>query len=343
MFSLDDLYGSLSSDFVAWCGVAPGLVSLVALRLAPVAARKLSWWRLTPIRNARSRKVNEVNKHAASDAVGALGKDKFLRRGAMTIVRLNRRQATSDAHEDADAYAACEVYLAISGVRDALGCARRVADSAMCSLEACETAPDVSRVPGRWKLSSVVLDTEQNSQSRAVSPPDPSEAYLVEWSRHAETFLRQGGGMVMRIVASDAGTAKVRIATTSAELRDSWIKGVDRKYRAIRVSAWWTPVLLGPLVSLPVGAVMVGGALSLLGSGALAWVSPAAYVLGWISIFVSLLCIGVQLFRSRLHWIIRSHAQLPLGLRTRYRGGMVHASHVGGWAKPRCPDQDRAT
>lgn len=125
---LDYLYGSLSSVLVASCGVAVGIVSLASLRLTPVAARRVTWWQLIPIPVTAATKVD---KTAAVDAVSALGERTAPWGASLTIVRLKQRQPAAGVH------GACEVYLAISGIKDpqdAQGCAQRVADSAKCGL-----------------------------------------------------------------------------------------------------------------------------------------------------------------------------------------------------------------
>lgn len=180
------------------------------------------------------------------------------------------------------------------------------------------------------------MDTPPGKPRTRLSLPEPNNTTLAEWSTNAERFLQQGGAIVITAMASRVGSGtKVRTATTSDGLRGSWITRAAGKYRATNASTRWTAILLGPLASLAVGAAMVAGEASVLGSRTLRWVSVDAYALGWTSMGVAALGIVVQLVAPRLRWIIKHHAHLPLGPATLLRGGAVHRSRLAGWARPR--------
>ena len=138
--------------------------------------------------------------------------------------------------------------------------------------------------------------------------------------------------MVITAAPSSSGGARVRAATTSKGLAGSWMPEAAGRYRTTNTAAWCSVVLLGPAAGLVVGAVIVGGEWSLLGSWILGWVSADAYVPGLISMAVSVAGMVAQLYRPRLQRVVRRHTRLPLGLTTRYRGAAVHRSHPAGWA-----------
>lgn len=336
---LEFLLGSLDPYAVAWCGIAVGAASLVSLFVTPRWARTVKWWQLTPGAASGATKVDKV---ASVAAVGALGGRRVPWGACITIVRLEPPQpasgasAASGAHAASGSGAACEVYLAISGIRDpqeAFGCARAVATSAGCVLKA-STAPDLAPVPGRWRLSKVVAGMRTGTQSSAASPPNPTSTDLVAWSTNAEGFLQGGGAMVITTAPASGSGAKVRATTTSKRLAGSWMPEAEGTYRATNGAAGCTLALLGPVAGLALGAVIVCGEWSLLGSWMRGWVSADAYVPGWVSTVVAAAGIGVQLYRPRLRRVVRRHARLPLGLTTRYRRAAVHRSHLAGWAKP---------
>ena len=326
---LDFLLGSFDPYAVAWCGVAVGVVSLVSLFLTPRWTRTVMWWQLTPDADTNAA---QDEQNAASAAVNALGRGRLPWGACITIVRLKVPQPDAAA---SGVNAACEVYMAVSGIKnpsDAQGCAQGVAASAGCVPQT-STAPDLARVPGRWRLSKVVVDTEQGTGNSLATLPEPDDKALAAWSNNAERFLQGGGAMVITTAPSSRGGARVRAVTTSKGLAGSWMPEAAG-YRATNTAAWRSVALLGPAAGLLVGAVMVCGGQSLLGSWMLGWVSGDAYVLGWVSMTVAAAGIGVQCFGPRLRRVVLRHSRLPLGLTTRYRGAAVHRSHLAGWAKP---------
>ena len=317
MLRYSELYDSIDSWHVALFALALAFVFSTAKNRAPRTARSRRWWKLMPS-HAPGR--CRPNGDAAGQAMESLGKYRLFRRRSLTIVRVCNEQGIA------------EVFLGISGVREADECAELIAFSGCCTIVAIEKPPDLSRFNKRWRLSGVRSSVNQYNTKQSTNSIAPRQAVLEDWSRLANRALENNGAMLITVANSkDPQGIRVRVAMTSPPLARSWIADRSKQYRKKKMFGILSMLDIGSIGCLVIALVLLQVESGSIGSSSSNWTMTVPVVLAALSLLFSVSSLLSELRMPSVHRHVRYYSHLPLGPVAFWKSATINRGHIAGW------------